>query len=77
MARSNDGGDDRAPDLHDHGKGFASHGVDSVKAHGKGLEGHGEALKAHAFTTGHDMLFKPGAPDRHLLAHELTHPVQQ
>lgn len=55
-----------------------------VRIHdGADAGGMAEAMQAHAFTTGSDVFFKPGGYDpsspagTELLAHELTHVVQQ
>lgn len=71
------GADPRAVDLHDHGRMLATHGKDLAAVHGKGLADHGKELSAHAFTTGNDVLFKPGTPDLHTAAHEAAYVVQQ
>jgi hypothetical protein len=60
------------------------HDFSDVKVH-TGPESHAlnESLSAKAFTTGHDIFFREGAYDpgsssgQELLAHELTHVVQQ
>lgn len=72
---ANNNDDNRKFDLHDHGTGLKDHGVASVKAHGTGLADHGQGLGAHAYATGKDVLFKPGAESR--LPHEAWHVVQQ
>lgn len=51
---------------------------DDVKAHtGGAAAGANKALGSEAFATGNDIAFKGGSPSKELVAHELTHVVQQ